>query len=245
MRIGVFGDIHNNYEALIACHQVFTEEGVDAVVCTGDVVGYGGSPVECLDFMMEHDIPCVKGNHDYYTTHFNDDWDIQPYAKTVIRWMQDSLDSKYIDWLEALPYLLEIDGVSFVHASLEVQDGSSWPYILNAQAAMFHFFMQKTRVCFFGHTHIPLLFKGEEGSVVFELLVSGALPVGSDLKILLNPGSVGQPRDFDSRAAVVIFDTGTDSLELYRVEYDVDFAQNKIIEAGLPLELANRLSSGR
>jgi predicted phosphodiesterase len=245
MRIGVFGDIHNNFEALTACYQVFMEEGVDSVVCTGDVVGYGGSPVECLDFMMEHDIPCVKGNHDYYTTHFKDDWDIQPYAKTVIRWMQDTLDSKYIDWLDALPYSIEIESVSFVHASLEVLDGSSWPYILNAQSAMFHFFMQKTKICFFGHTHIPLLFKGEGGAVTFELLTSGTLPEKSDLKLLLNPGSVGQPRDFDSRAAVVIFDTEDESVELYRVEYDIDAAQNRIVDAGLPLELARRLSSGR
>jgi predicted phosphodiesterase len=245
MRIGVFGDIHNNYEAMTACYQLFIEEGVDTVVCTGDVVGYGGSPVECLDFMIEHEIPCVKGNHDYYTTCLNDDWDIQPYAKAVVRWMQDTLDSKYIEWLEKLPYVLDVGGVSFVHASLEVQDGSSWPYILNAQTAMFHFFMQKTRVCFFGHTHIPLLFSGEEGDVKFELLASGILPQEKNLKLLLNPGSVGQPRDFDSRSAVVIFDTEEESLELYRVEYDIDTAQTKILDAGLPMELAKRLSTGR
>ncbi|NOY76055.1 MAG: hypothetical protein GXP32_09755 [Kiritimatiellaeota bacterium] len=245
MRIGVFGDIHNNYEALTACHQVFAEEGVDTIVCTGDVVGYGGSPVECLNFMMEHEISCVKGNHDYYTTKSDDDWDIQPYAKTVVRWMQDTLDSKYIEWLDALPYSIEIEGVTFTHSSLEVQDGTSWPYILNAQTAMFHFFMQKTRICFFGHTHIPLLFSGSEGDVKFELLASGLLPASPDLKLLLNPGSVGQPRDFDSRAALVIFDTDDESVELYRVEYDIELAQERILDAGLPLELARRLSSGR
>lgn len=245
MRIGVFGDIHNNYQALTACHQVFLEEGVDTVVCTGDIVGYGGSPVECLDFLIEHEIPCVKGNHDYYTTRFNDDWDIQPYAKTVVRWMQDTLDSKYIEWLDALPYMIEIEDMAFTHASLEVQDGSSWPYILNAQTAMFHFFMQKTRICFFGHTHIPLLFSGKDGNVKFELLGTGVLPGYPDAKFLLNPGSVGQPRDFDSRSSLVIFDCKTETVELYRVDYDIETAQTKILQAGLPMELASRLSSGR
>jgi predicted phosphodiesterase len=245
MRLGIFGDIHNNYEALTASYKVLERAGCDQMVCTGDIVGYGGSPKECIDFFWKHEIVSVKGNHDHYTTQIGYDWKIQPYAKEVIKWMQDTLDSDYIDWLNELPFTYEVGGVQFVHASLETADGTSWPYILDSQTAMFHFFMQMSHFCFYGHTHIPLLFTIKKGQVVFELLTTRKFPKKPIEKFLLNPGSVGQPRDFNSKAAVTVFDTKTHEIELYRINYDIAAAQDKIIKAGLPTALAERLHAGR
>ncbi len=245
MRLGIFGDIHNNFEALTASFKVLEHAGCDQIVCTGDIVGYGGSPRECIDFVRNRDIVSVRGNHDHYTTQSGSSWNIQPYAQTVIKWMQDTLDGDYIEWLGSLPFTYETGGVQIVHASLEVTDGSSWPYVLDAQTAMFHFFMQTSRFCFYGHTHIPLLFTVSRGQIVFELLSTRQFAGMQAGRFLLNPGSVGQPRDFNSKASVSVFDTETLEIELYRVEYDIKKAQEQIVGNGLPTQLAERLHAGR
>lgn len=244
MRLGVFGDIHSNYEALTAVHAELVLR-TDQLVCTGDVVGYGGSPVECINFMAERQIPCVRGNHDHYTTQQKCNWNIQPYALEAIHWTQSIISAPELAWLDALPYRLECAGIDFVHASLQAVDGRGWPYILNPQIAMFHFYMQSLRFCFYGHTHLPLQFTFDNGQISFEFLSSRRLAPIDNCKFLLNPGSVGQPRDFDRRASAVIFDTVTLELELLRVEYNVALAQEKIRRAGLPEMLAERLSKGR
>ena len=245
MRLGVFGDIHNNYEALTASYDFLIKKGCEKIACTGDIVGYCASPKECIDFMREKNIPSVKGNHDYYTTQHHNKWAIQPYAAIVIKWMQDILPPEDIKWLEELPFTMEIEGVQFVHASMETPDGSCWPYILNKQTAIFHFFMQSTQFCFYGHTHIPLLFTKNRGQIIYELLTSRRLPKLGNAKYLINPGSVGQPRDFNSHSSVAIMDLETHDIEMHRVNYDIETAQKKIIDAKLPEELAERLSSGR
>ena len=245
MRLGVFGDIHNNYEALVASYDFLIKKGCEKIACTGDIVGYCASPKECIRFMQDKEIPSVKGNHDFYTTLNNRDLSIQPYAAVAIKWMQDTLTDDEINWLKDLPFTMEVEGVQFVHASLETPDGSCWPYILNEQTAIFHFFMQSTQFCFYGHTHIPLLFTKNRGKVIYEFLTSRRLPKSGNAKYLINPGSVGQPRDFDSRAAVAILDLETNEIEIHRIDYDIKTAQKKIIENKLPKELAERLSSGR
>jgi diadenosine tetraphosphatase ApaH/serine/threonine PP2A family protein phosphatase len=244
VRLGIFGDIHGNLEALTAVHAEVAAR-VDQLVCTGDVVGYGGSPRECIGFLAERNIPCVRGNHDHYTAQKDCTWNIQPYALEAIRWTQGILAPDERTWLERLPAMLEIAGVTVVHASLQAQDFRSWPYILNPQIAMFHFYMQTTRFCFYGHTHLPLQFTIDRGQISFEFLSSRIFPANDTCKYLLNPGSVGQPRDFDHRASALIFDTDTLALELLRVEYDIATAQAKILAAGLPKMLAERLSKGR
>ena len=245
MKLGVFGDIHNNYEALTASYDFLVAQGCDKICCTGDIVGYCASPKECIEFFRENEISSVKGNHDYYTTLKERDWNIQPYAADVILWMQDILDPDDIEWLDSLPFTMEIEGIQFVHASLETPDGSCWPYILNSQTAIFHFFMQSSRFCFYGHTHIPLLFTNNRGQIIYELLTSRRFPKMGNAKYLINTGSVGQPRDFNNHSSVIIMDTETYDIRLHRVEYDIKTAQKKILDAGLPVNLAKRLSSGR
>ena len=247
MRLGILGDIHGNFEALQAVYSELTSEGCDLIVCTGDIVGYGASPAECIDFIREKKIASVKGNHDYYTTIPNFNERIQPYAKKVIYWMQDTLESSYISWLANLPYEYKIpeEDIIIVHSSLEALDGSTWPYILDPQTAMFHFFLQRTQFCFFGHTHVPLYYSIDHGLIEFELLTNRKLPKNTKKKYLFNPGSIGQPRDALPSASSVIFDTNTLKLRLLRTEYDIETAQKKIFDAGLPQDLAYRLNTGR
>ena len=245
MKIGIFGDIHSNLEALTASYDFFIGQGCEKIVCVGDVVGYCASPVECIRFFRENHILSVKGNHDYYLSIDRTKWNVQSYAAEVLGWTKKQLSADDIEWVKALPYILELEGIQFVHASLETADGSCWPYILNTQTAIFHFFMQSSKFCFYGHTHIPLLFTNNRGQIIYELLASRRFPSGGKTKYLINPGSAGQPRDFNSKASVVTFDTETNMLENHRIEYDIETAQKKIYDAGLPGSLAERLSSGR
>jgi predicted phosphodiesterase len=245
MLLGIIGDIHSNIEALTACHKALMEAGCEKVVCTGDIVGYGASPKECIDFVRDKEIDSIRGNHDHYTTQHGSDWDIQPAAKRVILWTQRTLPEEYISWLGTLPYHMEVEGIQFVHSSLESLDGKNWPYILSAQSALFHFFLQSSKYCFYGHTHIPLIFTLKHGNVSIEMLTSRNFSHFKGEKYLLNPGSVGQPRDFDSRAAGVIFDTKSHDMHAIREEYNIEYAQLKILTAGLPSQIAERLSSGQ
>lgn len=247
MRIGVLSDIHSNYEALVKCYQALKDKGCDSYVCLGDVVGYGARPGLCIDFIREHNISSIKGNHDFYTTQVERDWPVQPYARDALIWTQDNLDPEKIDWLRELPFEKSVEDISFVHASLECHDGDYWPYILNPKAAAFHFFFQKGDFAFFGHTHVPLLFvqiEGQQPTVEFLSSRSFILDGKRKIKLLLNPGSVGQPRDFDQRASTVVFDTESKKVEVLRVEYDIAKTQQEILDAGLPELLAHRLSSG-
>ncbi len=245
MRLAIFTDIHSNLEALEASYKALKTVGFDKAVCIGDIVGYGANPRECIDFLRDREVMSVKGNHDHYVTQERKVWDIQPYAREAICWTQDVLDEDHVDWLRKLPYLLEVEGALFVHSSLEALDGEYWPYILDPKSALFHFFLQDVQFAFFGHTHIPLFFNYDENNKIsIEILKTRTIPKDSRSQYLINPGSVGQPRDFDSRSAVVIFDTEERKIEVIRVEYDIRKTQDKILEVGLPKILAERLSRG-
>lgn len=247
MRFGVLGDIHGNYEALAACHAALQDEGCDLVVALGDIVGYGPHPRECVDFIRERAIPCVRGNHDHYTALGKRNWPVQDYARTAIWWSHDQLDTEHLNWLGNLPFVIESGDLLFVHASMDAVDGEFWPYVLDSKTAMFHFYHQHCQLAFFGHTHIPLVFSHHGGaSVSIEILRDKwELPCDrSGSHFLINPGSVGQPRDYDWRACAAVVDTELNVVSLLRVEYDVRKTRNDIIAAGLPECLAERLSRG-
>lgn len=245
MRLGVLSDIHANIGALESAWAALAAASCDKIVCAGDVVGYGARPAECIDFIQSHGIETVRGNHDHYVAYPDRAYDIQQYAKDVILWTNKNLSLEHLAWLGSLPFKLVIEDTTIVHASLEACDGIYWPYILDSKAAMFHFYLQETRYAFFGHTHIPLLF-GFDGRtrVDIEILRSRKLDVTANMKYLLNPGAVGQPRDYDSRSSSVVFDTVKGEVKLLRSTYDVAQAQEQILSAGLPSILAARLSRG-
>ncbi len=245
MLTGIIADIHSNIEALTSVYEKLKEQSCDNIFCLGDVIGYGASPVECIDFVREKNIKCIKGNHDHYVNAEINDSKMHEFAREAILWTRRQLPESYRQWLNDLPFKLDMDGLTFVHSSLEAVDGASWPYILGTDSALFHFFLQDCRFCFYGHTHIPLVFTYGKRKIDLEMLKHDKpLETNSSVKYLLNPGSVGQPRDFDSRASFIIFDHDAAVIRTFRVEYEFKKAQKKISDAGLPAMLAQRLSFG-
>jgi predicted phosphodiesterase len=247
MLLGVFGDIHSNIEALTSTYDELIGRGCQRIVCLGDIVGYGASPGECIDFLREKNITCIKGNHDFFALDHKEeiDWEMKDYSRDAIIWTQKQLTNGQLDWIESLPFNIKIDDIQFVHSSMETHDGEYWPYILDAKTAQFHFYMQDCQVAFCGHIHIPLLFTcSASHGIKMEMLKSTNLDLESNNKYLINPGAVGQPRDLDWRASAVTYDTLSGQLEPVRTEYQVDLSKDKIIAAGLSEDLAERLSSG-
>lgn len=241
MKIGIFGDIHGNIDALTAVLDAFGHADVDRMLCTGDVVGYGACPKECIDIVRELDIPTVRGNHDEYTTEFGGDWRIREEAKHVIRWNQQQLPPGHIEWLAKLPRSYVFEDFIVVHSSLAWCP--DWPYVLNQRTAIHSFLFQDQQLCFNGHSHVPICARHQDGTrPQIDLLRNFFVP--RTQKVLIGVGSVGQPRDGDPRSCAVIYDTEQKSIRLLRIPYDVEAAQARIFRAGLPESLALRLAVG-
>jgi predicted phosphodiesterase len=240
MRIAIFGDIHANLEALEVVLADAREQGCTSYICLGDVVGYNANPRECLQIVQSLKCPVVKGNHDDYASSDSSLESFNPLAEVAIQWTRDQLTSAEKAWLGALPLISKLQGFTVVHASLE--DPGGWGYVLNQLDAAASFSKQTTKLCFFGHTHNPRAYI-KDSSVVglpFEQLV-----VEPDKRYFVNVGSVGQPRDGDWRAAYVVFDEEKRLIRLRRLRYDLEKTQGKILAAGLPPRLADRLTYGK
>ncbi len=238
-KIGILGDIHSNIEALRAVLKALDAEGVARLACTGDVVGYGASPCECIALVRERCETVVAGNHDFGAVgkkpldYFNSA------AREAIHWTAKRLSDNERLWLSSLPLVVAREEYQLVHASFD--EPLEFSYIFEPMEAAASFEKQPGALAFFGHTHWPCaFFDGEPVRVQIERVV----PLDSPGKILVNPGSVGQPRDSDPRAAYAVLDTDRRKVSLRRAEYDIASAADKIIAAGLPASLAERLSYG-
>jgi predicted phosphodiesterase len=240
MRIAIFGDIHANLEAFEVVLADAREQGCVSHICLGDVVGYNANPRECLEKVQSLKCPVVKGNHDDYAASDSSLESFNPLAEVAIQWTRDQLAPAERFWLGRLPLISKIHGFTVVHASLE--DPGAWGYVLNQLDAAASFSKQTTELCFFGHTHTPRAYI-KDSSVVglpFDQLI---LEPGK--RYFVNAGSVGQPRDGDWRAAYVVFDQEKRTIRLRRLRYDLAKTQAKIIAAGLPHRLADRLAFGK
>lgn len=237
MRIGVFSDIHANWQALeavIADSQFLIDDGI----CLGDVVGYGGDPVKCVDEVRKRGWPTLVGNHDRACTDpeilgwFNDD------AAQVIRWTIDGLGPDRLAWLKALPESTEREGVLLVHASPR---DPIFEYILDGATAAANLLLLDGRACLHGHTHVPGWFHIEDGTIAHDYW-QGSMKI--DGPALINPGSVGQPRDGNPDASYGIWDTDRHTFEWRRVPYDREGAKSAITGNNLPPRFAARLDVG-
>jgi predicted phosphodiesterase len=240
MRIAIFGDIHANLEAFEVVLADAREQGCVSYICLGDVVGYNANPRECLEKVQSLKCPVVKGNHDDYAASDSSLESFNPLAEVAIQWTRDQLTPEEKFWLGRLPLISKIQGFTVVHASLE--DPGAWGYVLNQLDAAASFSKQTTDLCFFGHTHTPRAYI-KDSSVVglpFDQLI---LEPGK--RYFVNAGSVGQPRDGDWRAAYVVFDQEKRTIRLRRLPYDLAKTQGKILAAGLPPRLAERLAFGK
>lgn len=240
MRFAIFSDIHANWEALEAVLHDAEERAVTSYICLGDVVGYNANPHECVVRVREMECPIVKGNHDEQASLAESSRDFNQLAEHAIEWTRANLTADDKDWLRDLRLERQVRDFTIVHATLDTP--AQWGYVFNNLDAAASFTYQHTAVCFFGHTHVPMAFIRDDGvrRITFE-----QIHVETGRKYFINAGSTGQPRDGDWRAAYCIYDTERNLIELHRVKYDLDTAQKKIIKAGLPRLLAERLALGR
>ncbi|WP_047866260.1 metallophosphoesterase family protein [Rubrobacter aplysinae] len=246
----VISDIHGNLEALEAVLDDIPE-GVDEVYCLGDVIGYGASPNECCDRVREREIPVISGNHDLAVTDPETDlaW-FNPVAARAVEWTRERITAENASFLYSLPRTMSGHGAFFVHGSVRDPD----EYIMDSAAAEKSLSLlarehPEVALCFFGHTHVKAIapFPGDQAPVG----PSEPIDLSEDGPYLVNPGSVGQPRDGDTFASYVLAE-GTEpdsdrppSIAYRFVEYDLGSAQEKIRAAGLPAVLADRLAQGR
>ena len=241
MKILIISDIHANSTALEA---VLKDAGnVDAAWCLGDTIGYGPDPNECIEIVKNlPNLVCLQGNHDKASIGGMDTSSFNPKAQAAVRWTQTVLTSASKSYLEKLPSTIEVDGVTLAHGSPRQP---LWEYIMDVHTATMNFDYFKTDICFVGHTHFPLVFALEENgnSVKAQILLDGEEVLISE-RIILNPGSVGQPRDEDNRAAYAIFDIENMTWKSYRVSYDIQAVQARMKKAGLPEAHIQRLQLG-
>lgn len=247
MKYGILGDIHSNLEAFEQVLEVARAEGVEKYVCMGDVVGYNASPHECLSLLRELDpIAIVKGNHDDYVSNGKDTYGFNPMAAVAVEWTRAQLNEEELQWLANLEFVKMVNCPGFgrfqiVHATLDKPDG--WGYIFDRYSADTCITYQKFSLCFVGHTHTPMAF--DKCGPDFDGGAYDVVKLEPNHKYLVNVGSVGQPRDGDPRASFAIFDSEERTIRLHRVEYDIESAQQRILDAGLPERLAQRLELGR
>ena len=240
MRYAIIADIHANLEALQVVLKDSKEQKCTHYACVGDVVGYNANPKECVDIIRSMGMPCVKGNHDEYCSSDDPLEGFNPHAAEAVNWTRRQLNDEDRQWLRDFKYLRMVASFSMVHATL---DGPQrWGYVFDKLAAAASFTYQNTAVCFFGHTHVPVAF-------IRDSMVRGGtyskFKVEPGKKYFVNVGAVGQPRDGNPKAGYVVYDMDEGTIELRRLNYEIEKAQKKILEAGLPPRLAERLALGR
>jgi predicted phosphodiesterase len=240
MRFAIFSDVHANLEAFDAVLNDAHEHHCTLFVCLGDVVGYNANPHECVKRVRDMDCPVVKGNHDEQASLTESSRDFNELAESAIQWTRDHLTAEDKTWLRDLHLQRQVRDFTIVHATLDTP--GQWGYVFNNLDAAASFTYQHTTVCFFGHTHVPMAFIRDEG---VRRVSAELLRIEAGKKYFINVGSVGQPRDADWRAAYCIYDVENNVVEQRRVKYKLATAQKKIVKAGLPPLLAERLAIGR
>jgi diadenosine tetraphosphatase ApaH/serine/threonine PP2A family protein phosphatase len=251
LRTLLLSDIHSNLEALDAC--IAAAPPHDAIVNLGDIVGYGASPNEVTSHVREMGGTFVRGNHDKVVAGLEDVESFNPIAGLAALWNREQLTSENLDWLRTLPQgpvsVPELPGIQFVHGAPRDED----QYVVSIHEALQPLIESGASLTFFGHTHIQgtFLLRGGFGETLHPAYPSIGqsetcefqLETGSNY--MINPGSVGQPRDGDWRAAFALFDSDRRVVTFHRVPYDMRTAQEKILAANLPSRLATRLAAGR
>jgi diadenosine tetraphosphatase ApaH/serine/threonine PP2A family protein phosphatase len=240
VRYAILSDIHGNLEALDAV-LADAASHADVLLCLGDVIGYGADPVACIERVAERAQLMVAGNHEHGVTGLLDLAWFNARARAAAEWTRERLDQDHCAWLASRPLVQEIDDATLVHASPAVP--SEWDYLVSAEDGYEACGAFATRLCFVGHSHCPGVWSvGSSGPCHVPGAVDVELERGR--RYLINVGSVGQPRDRDTRAAYAVWSVDEHRVVIRRVPYDVEHARRKILAAGLPRVLAERLSLG-
>ena len=245
MRIGIVSDIHGNlaaFETVIATLKDLT--ATERIWCLGDIVGYGPYPNECIDLLRTFAHVCLPGNHDWGAIGRADPNLFNTEARAVLTWTADHLTADNRAYLAGLPEILPMPDAPFtlVHASPR---DPIWEYLLDPDAAAECFPLLHTPYCLIGHTHVPTVFRRGPDEVVKMILPEPTEVVRlGPQPLILNPGSVGQPRDRDPRAHCAVYDDAEQTIEFHRVEYPIPITQARMRELGFPQRLVNRLDYG-
>lgn len=242
MRCAILADIHSNATALMAVlEDADRRGGVDELWCLGDIVGYGPDPHRCLEILGRFKCMGVCGNHDLAVLEQTGLASFDPDAAQAIRWTMRQLSTAEALFLGRLQPKFEKDGFTLVHGSPRQP---VWEYLISLSSARENFSCFTTPYCLVGHTHLPMGFKKEDGGVsALPLSESIGLVLGKT-SLILNPGSVGQPRDNDPRASYAIYDSESGIFRLHRVPYDIKAVQERMWSYGLPPRLSSRLEHG-
>jgi diadenosine tetraphosphatase ApaH/serine/threonine PP2A family protein phosphatase len=242
MKAAIISDIHSNLEALQAVMKDIKKRRIKNTFCLGDLVGYGANPNECIEICVKESKYITVGNHDWATLDKTNIAVFNSIAAQAIRWTQKTIKKSNLNRLKRLPLTQTIDNIFLVHAT--PHNPAQWNYLFSLNEFEAEFSLFDTQICFIGHSHIPsAVFQDANGYTDF--LRENPFPLLQNRKYIVNAGSVGQSRDLDPRACYVIYDGNNNSIEIVRLDYNIPRAQQKIIEAGLPEVLAERLLVGR
>ena len=244
MRLGIFSDVHANYEALSAVLEAYKKERIDVFYCLGDTVGYGGSPNECVDIIRRLARLTILGNHDAAVAGRMDYSYYYEAARHALDTHAAMLSPENMAWLKQLPYREKLDefGVDLCHGSpVRIEE---FEYIFAPEQARecLPILDELGQLTLIGHSHLCKVFALSRHEV--EELPAVDLTLHPDKKYIISVGSVGQPRDYDNRASYTVFDTTTRRFEFKRVEYDVETAADKVLRARLERNFAHRLFLG-
>ncbi len=244
MRVAIVSDCHSNAEGLAACLDHAASGGtLDAVWCAGDIVGYGPEPATVISALRAHPLALVAGNHDLAACGRMDVGEFNPAAARAALWTREQLSGDERAFLAGLPPTLIVDAFTIVHGSLAHPE---WEYLLTAEQALVQFSMQVTPYSIVGHSHLPFWIEERPGAAPEIRRANGgdALALGG-ARLILNPGSTGQPRDGDPRASYMLYDDAAATVTWRRVDYDIAATQRKMRDRDLHPWLIERLALGQ
>jgi len=241
MKIALISDIHSNLEAFQAVMASLAGHEIEKVMFLGDIVGYGANPNECIDLLRSVADCYIAGNHDYAAVNKTDISYFNPYAQEAVLWTQEVLTRENALFLSSLPLTDALYDFMIVHST--PLHPELWDYVVYVSDAQIGFRNFTQQLCFIGHSHHPGIFVQDRAGRIFaedQLTIK----VKEGNRYIINIGSVGQPRDGNPLSSYGLYDTETNEYRLIRVEYNIALAQQKILAAGLPRFLAERLSVG-
>jgi diadenosine tetraphosphatase ApaH/serine/threonine PP2A family protein phosphatase len=246
MRLAVIADIHSNSEALASVLTQLDREGVDAILNLGDLVGYNASPNECLELLQGRKAWSLAGNHDLALLDPERAQNFNIIAYEALMWCRQQVRPEFLEFLQGLPLLRKLPGSFLACHGTPANPDTYIAYHFQGKRVLNDLYKHSDlRVCFFGHTHRRALwYRDIRGKVALRQISPATMQLAPEEHYLINPGSVGQPRDGNPEAAYAIFDDEASSIQFKSVPYDVSGAQRRILAAGLPPYLAERLALG-
>ncbi|MDD5773225.1 MAG: metallophosphoesterase family protein [bacterium] len=244
MRYGIFSDVHSNLEALNRVLEDSKKENIDNFICLGDLVGYGANPNECVELIRALKPVIVAGNHDCAVVNRIDTSGFNKWGSEAVLWTQKIIKPDNVSFLNGLKLMQDHNDFTLVHASPYFPE--KWFYVITVEDIIRCFLNFKNWICFVGHSHRPFIFELNPNNLYnSNIFLSGEVVLKKEMRYVISAGSVGQPRDGNNKTCYFVFDSESKKIKLTRLEYNYELTQKKILDAGLPGFLAERLAKGK